>query len=167
MKKTALALIFAASSFGSAYAASGVVNIPSIEANIANKLVAEAVNACAAKHLAVTATVVNAAGQRVAMLSGNGAPIDTASISYRKAYTIYSWGTAKHKNTTSELLAAKLVGPEDGSLTTVAGILVLPGGVILKSNGHTIGGLGVSGAPDGMDDEGCAKAAVEKYKSQF
>lgn len=140
MKKTAFALLLSAASFGSAYAASGVVNVPTISSTVATKLVAEAVQVCAAKGFPVSSSVVNAAGQRIAFLRGDGAPMDTDPVSFRKAYTVFSWGTANHKTTTSQLQDAKITGPADGSITTIAKMLALPGGVLLQdSNGVSIG----------------------------
>lgn len=168
MKKIAFALLLSTASLGSSYAASGVINVPTISATVATKLVSEAVKNCAERGFPVSSSVINASGQRIAYLRGDGAPIDTDRVSFRKAYTVYSWGTSNHKQTTSELIDAKITGPADGSMSTIAHMLALPGGVLLQDdNKNTIGAIGVSGVPDGHVDEACAKEAIAKYKSEL
>lgn len=73
------------------------------------------------------------------------------------------------KDSTSELIAAKVTGPLDGGvLATIPEVLFIPGGVTLRMADRTvIGGIGVSGAPGGDKDETCAQAAVDKYKGEF
>ena len=83
-------------------------------------------------------------------------------------FTAFSYGQAFNKNTISELIAAKLMGPENGALNTAPQVLFIPGGVTLrKADDTVIGGRGVSGAPGGDKDEACALAAVAKLKEKF
>lgn len=96
-------------------------------------------------------------------------PLQSLSVSYRKAYTAYSYGLAFNKNTTSELIAAKVTGPANGALNTIPEVLFVPGGITLRTASGTtvLGGLGVSGAPGGDKDEACALAAVKKFQADF
>ena len=41
------------------------------------------------------------------------------------------------------------------------------GGVPIKVGDETIGGVGVSGAPGGPNDEACAQAGIEKVADQL
>lgn len=135
---------------------------------VAQQLAAEAVQTCAAKGWSVTATVVDPSGHAQAVIKGDTVPLQSLSVSYRKAYTAFSYGQAFDKDTISELLTAKLDGPANGALNTVPQVLFIPGGVTLrKADRQVLGGLGVSGAPGGDKDEGCALAAVKKFQGQF
>lgn len=134
----------------------------------AEKLASEAVQICAAQGYSVTAAVVDPSGHQQVVIKGDMVPLQSLSVSYRKAYTAFSYGQAFDKNTTSELIAAKLDGPTNGALNTVPEVLFIAGGVTLRRANHqVIGGLGVSGAPGGDKDEACAVQAVKKFQASF
>jgi uncharacterized protein GlcG (DUF336 family) len=134
----------------------------------AEKLASEAVQTCAAQGYSVTAAVVDPSGHEQAVIKGDTVPLQSLSVAYRKAYTAFSYGQAFNKNSTSELIAAKLDGPANGALNTVPEVLFIAGGVTLrKADGQVIGGLGVSGAPGGDKDEACAVQAVKKFQTAF
>lgn len=135
---------------------------------LAEKLASEAVSTCEAQGYSVTAAVVDPTGHQQVVIKGDTVPLQSLSVSYRKAYTAFSYGQAFDKNSTSELVAAKLDGPANGALNTVPEVLFIPGGVTLRKADHTvIGGLGVSGAPGGDKDEACAVQAVKKFQASF
>jgi uncharacterized protein GlcG (DUF336 family) len=134
----------------------------------AEKLASEAVQICAAQGYSVTAAVVDPSGHQQVVIKGDTVPLQSLSVSYRKAYTAFSYGQAFNKDSTSELIAAKLDGPTNGALNTVPEVLFIPGGVTLRrANRQVIGGLGVSGAPGGDKDEACAAQAVKKFQASF
>lgn len=134
----------------------------------AEKLASEAVSICAAQGYSVTAAVVDPSGHQQVVIKGDTVPLQSLSVSYRKAYTAFSYGQAFNKDTTSELIAGKFDGPTNGALNTVPEVLFIPGGVTLrKANRQVIGGLGVSGAPGGDKDEACAVQAVKKFQTSF
>lgn len=134
----------------------------------AAKLASEAVQICAAQGYSVTAAVVDPSGHEQAVIKGDTVPLQSLSVAYRKAYTSFSYGQAFNKNSTSELIAAKLDGPANGALNTVPEVIFIAGGVTLRrANQQVIGGLGVSGAPGGDKDEACAVQAVKKFQSSF
>ncbi|GAB5097490.1 heme-binding protein [Caballeronia sp. HLA56] len=132
-------------------------------------LASEAVRVCASRGYSVAATVVDPSGHQQAVIKGDSVPLQSLSVSYRKAYTAYSYGLAFNKDSTSELIAAKVAGPLDGGvLATVPEVIFIPGGVTLRKADRTvIGGIGVSGAPGGDKDEECAQAAVDRYRGEF
>lgn len=135
----------------------------------AQALAAEAVRVCAADGYSVTATVVDPSGHAQAVVKGDTVPLQSLSVSYRKAYTAFSYGMTFNLDTTSQLIAAKVTGPLDGAvLATEPEVLFIPGGVTLRrADRGVIGGIGVSGAPGGDKDEACAQAAVAKYQDRF
>ncbi|GAN84658.1 hypothetical protein GHA01_08730 [Novacetimonas hansenii] len=146
-----------------------IVTMQKLDWFLAAQLALEAVRSCAMQGYSVTATVVDTTGHQQAVIKGDSVPLQSLSVSYRKAYTAYSYGLAFNMNTTSELIAAKVTGPANGALNTIPEVLFVPGGVTLRrvSDNTVLGGIGVSGAPGGEKDEACAQAAVQKYKSDF
>ena len=80
------------------------------------------------------------------------------------AETPYSFKT-RFDSEKGELVAQLAANPAAAALTSVPGILLLPGAVLIKSGDEVIGSIGVGGAPSGLVDEGCAKAGVERIAS--
>ena len=58
----------------------------------------------------MTAAVVDPTGHQQAVIKGDKVPLQSLSVSYRKAYTAYAYGLAFDENSTSELVADKLTG---------------------------------------------------------
>ena len=52
-------------------------------------------------------------------------------------------------------------------LWQIDGIILLAGGLPIKSGAETIGGVGVGGAPAGSLDEQCAQAGLDKAKDKL
>ncbi|QOC48198.1 GlcG/HbpS family heme-binding protein [Komagataeibacter rhaeticus] len=152
-----------------AHAQGHVVVTPKLDWITAAHLAEEAVRACATQGYSVTASVVDPTGHQQAVIKGDSVPLQSLSVSYRKAYTAYAYGLAFNMNTTSELIAARVSGPPNGALNTIPEVLFVPGGVTLRRVGDNavLGGIGVSGAPGGEKDEACAQAAVAKFRSDF
>ena len=152
-----------------AHAEGHVIVTPKLDWLTAAHLAEEAVRACAAQGYSVTASVVDTTGHQQAVIKGDSVPLQSLSVSYRKAYTAYAYGLAFNMNTTSELIAAKVTGPANGALNPIPEVLFVPGGVTLRRVGDNavLGGIGVSGAPGGEKDEACAQAAVTKFRADF
>ncbi|KXV57734.1 hypothetical protein AD947_08140 [Acetobacter tropicalis] len=162
-------MVVAVVSHSVACAQSHIVSLQKLDWSTAEHLASEAVRVCQAQGYSVTATVVDTTGHQQVVIKGDTVPLQSLSVSYRKAYTAYSYGLAFNKNTTSELIAAKVTGPANGALNTIPEVLFVPGGVTVRTaSGSTVlGGLGVSGAPGGEKDEACALAAVKKFQAEF
>lgn len=170
MKKVIYIISILVSSFSSqAFSSDENITIEKLNWRTATELASSAVDVCEKNGYSVTASVVDPTGHQQAVVKGDKVPLQSLSVSYRKAYTAYSYGLAFNKNSTSELVGAKLAGPVDGAvLATVPEVLFIPGGVtIRKKDGTVIGGIGVSGAPGGDKDEVCAQEAVNNLKSKF
>jgi uncharacterized protein GlcG (DUF336 family) len=149
-------------------AAPALITTQKLPWQTAEQLASKAVQICASRGYSVTATVVDPSGHEQAVIKGDTVPLQSLSVSYRKAYTAYSYGQAFDKNSTSEIIAAHQDGPANGALNTVPEVLFIPGGVTLRRADHTvIGGLGVSGAPGGDKDEACAADAVKALQASF
>lgn len=129
-----------------------------------------AVEACRLKGLNVSATVVGSDGLRQVVIRGDGATPHTIENSFNKAYTMISLGPIQKKETTGEIAQAVTRSPATSTSMPPAplpGLTFVPGGVAVKVDGEIIAGLGVSGAPDGNIDEGCARAGLAKIEAHL
>jgi uncharacterized protein GlcG (DUF336 family) len=166
--RIAAVALYAGTSASAAFADSNLVTTQKLSWEVADELASTAVRSCAAQGYWVTAAVVDPSGHEQALIKGDTVPLQSLSVSYRKAFKAFSYGQAFNKNTISELIAAKLMGPENGAMNTLPQVLFILGDVTLRKADNTvIGGLGVSGAPGGDKDEACALAAVAKLKEKF
>ena len=130
----------------------------------------EAVQSCQVKGYNVSATIVGSDGLRQVVIRGDGASPHTIENSYNKAYTMITLGPIQKKETTGEIAAAMTRSPATSTTmppASLPGLTFTPGGVAVKVDGQYIAGLGVSGAPDGNIDEGCARAGLAKIEAHL
>jgi uncharacterized protein GlcG (DUF336 family) len=128
---------------------------------VAKTLVEESIAACTAKGYATSAVVVDADGETIVAMHGDGAPIHTMENARRKAYTAMTF-----KQTTAEY-AKKLADPNSVAhqQVTLPNVIAIPGGVPIKVGNEVIGGVGLSGSP-GVDED-CINGGLEKVKDQL
>src|SRR5258706_1821200 len=138
-----------------------------LTALMASQAAAEALTNCDKLGHKVSVTVLDRNGLARAMLKHERATPHTLDSSRGKAYTIVTLGPIFKKDAQSELVAQLAANPAAAALTSVPGILLLPGAVLIKSGDEVIGSIGVGGAPSGLVDEGCAKAGLEKISSSL
>jgi len=127
--------------------------------DLANQIAAATVAACQSGGYAVTATVVDRAGQVRAVQRADNAGPHTIAASLQKAYT-----SASARNNTLAMMEAAQKNPGAANLVHIPGFLLLGGGVPVRAGGEVIGAVGVGGAPGGHLDEQCALAALDKVK---
>ncbi len=140
-------------------AASAVRTEKNMSLALANQLAADAVAACAANGYNVAATVVDRAGTVRAVQRADNAGPHTLASSERKA-----WTSASSKAPTQAMMEGSQKNPGGANLVYLPGVLLLGGGVPVKSGNEVIGAVGVGGAPGGHLDEQCANAAIDKVK---
>jgi len=133
-----------------------VISQRSIGLELANRLAAGAVQACADKGYAITATVVDRAGVVRAVQRADNAGPHTLAASQQKAFT-----SASARNATLAMMESAQKNPGAANLTDIPGFLLLGGGVPVKVGDEVVGAIGVGGAPGGHLDEQCAVAAIE------
>jgi uncharacterized protein GlcG (DUF336 family) len=121
-----------------------------------------AVEACAARNFAVTATVVDRAGVVRAALRADRAGPHTLDSARRKAYT-----AASARNGTLAMMQAAADNPAARNLVHIDGFLLLGGGVPVRVGEEVIGAVGVGGAPSGQIDEECANAGIERARDRL
>lgn len=134
----------------------------SISLELANQIAAAGVAACTAKGYAVTATVVDRAGNIRAVQRADNAGPHTLAASQQKAYT-----SASARNNTLAMMETAQKNPGAANLVHIPGFLLLGGGVPVKVGNDVIGAVGIGGAPGGHLDEQCAVAALEQVKDHL
>ncbi|MFC6144863.1 GlcG/HbpS family heme-binding protein [Paraburkholderia silvatlantica] len=159
--------VLACASACAAPANDSIVTTQKLAWRVANELAVKAVELCEQRGYSVTATVVDTSGHQQAVVKGDSVPLQSLSVSYRKAYTAYSYGQAFGMRSTGELLRAGHGGPADAGLNTIPEVLFVPGGVTIRSGNSVLGGLGVSGAPGGDRDEACAADALAQLQDRI
>jgi uncharacterized protein GlcG (DUF336 family) len=129
--------------------------------DVAKTIAEGAIAACAAKGYATSAVVVDADGETIVAMHGDGASPHTTENARRKAYTAMTF-----KQPTAEY-AKKLLDPASVAhqQVTLPNVIAIPGGQPIKAGNEVVGGIGVSGSP-GVDDD-CVNAGLEKVKDQL
>jgi uncharacterized protein GlcG (DUF336 family) len=150
----ALSLALSAPLAAQAADAPVTVDLKRLSMPMAQRIAQGAVAACTEKGIQIGVTVVDREGNvQVTLRDTIAAPI-TASISRMKAYTAANFNAA----------TSALADMADGPIGRVDGLVMAPGGVPIEVGGSLVGGVGVSGAPDGAVDEECAQAGVDAVR---
>jgi uncharacterized protein GlcG (DUF336 family) len=128
---------------------------------MARTIAETAIESCGAKSYAVSAVVVDRAGDIIVAMRADNAGPHTMENARRKAYTALSFRTA-----TSEYAKRYADNnPVVRQQVTLPSIIAIPGGLPVKVGGDVIGGVGVSGSP-GVD-EPCVQAGLDKVADQL
>ena len=130
---------------------------PALPLEFASKAALAALEQCEADGYRVSVAVVDAGGNLKALLRADGAGPHTPDSSFKKAYTAASLGRP-----TGELAQLIVDQPAAEGLRDMnENILILGGGLPIKTDGGAAGGIGVGGAPGSHLDEACARAGLE------
>ena len=126
------------------------------------KTIAEAaIDSCAAKGYAVSAVVVDRAGEVIVAMRADNAGPHTMENARRKAYTARSFRTS----TTAYAKRFADNDPVVRQQVTLPNVIAIPGGLPVKFADEVIAGVGVSGSP-GVD-EPCVQAGLDKVVDQL
>ena len=135
--------------------------------SLAIEAATEAIRSCEAHGYAVSAAVVDTSGIVKVQAKGDHSTIHTQDASYRKAYTVVTFGPIFNLDTTSQIAAlAKDPGGPGPALTSLPNVLALAGGVAIRRKGEIVAALGVGGSPGAAKDEACAEAGVAKIRDR-
>lgn len=143
-----------------------------IPAVLALEAVGAAVAACTAQGYGVTATVIDADAQRIAMLRGDTAGVHTFDASWGKAYTAVGFAPIARLDSSGEL-AARLAQfsarqpPGTLAFQPPEHMIFRAGGLTIKLGDEVIGAIGVGGAPTAEADEACARAGLDKIRDRI
>jgi len=110
----------------------------------------------------VSVAVVDRAGRLRVFLQGDGAAPHNIELARRKAYTARTFGR------TSLKWAQRTETGQVQGQRELAEVIPLQGGVPIKVGEETIGGVGLSGAPNGgPQEEACGKSGIAKVAEQL
>jgi len=129
---------------------SPVISTKRLTMEYALKMAQGAITACRKQGIQVGVTVVDRNGQPQVMLRDVLAPVLTAEVSMKKAYTAAMFTAA----------TSALQRQAGSSLAHMDNMMFGAGGLPVQAGGQMYGAIGVSGAPDGKDDEKCAQAGI-------
>ncbi|MET0009540.1 MAG: heme-binding protein [Candidatus Thiodiazotropha sp. 6PLUC4] len=162
MKKiiqTLMYFVFAGTLSTSALAAD-IITQKNIGLQAANDIAKMSIDACRDKGYHVSAVVVDKHGNLRSAMRDDLAANPTLEIAERKANMVIMSGIA----TGSFREARRDIQQE---LNHIDGLIVMQGGLPIRSAGTLIGAVGVSGAPGGEKDEVCAAVALEKISERL
>ena len=120
-----------------------------------------AIATCKASGYRVSAAVVGRAGEVIVHLRGDDTGPHTWENSMRKAYT------ARTFRVPSGEIVKRLKENPQLSQVFLANIVAAQGALPIKIGDDVIGAIGVSGAPGGDKDEGCAKTGIDKVAADL
>jgi uncharacterized protein GlcG (DUF336 family) len=131
---------------------------PNISAKMALAIAETAFAECGPR---VSVAVVDRAGRLRVFIQGDGAQPHNIELARRKAYTAETFGR------TSIDWAQRTETRVQGQ-RQLSEVIPLQGGVPIKVGEQTIGGVGLSGAPNGgPQEEACGKAGIAKVADQL
>lgn len=134
--------------------------VKQISLELARDIAMASVEACRKQGYNVSAVVLDRAGNVQAALRDTLSTRHTLEIAERKAGMAVMSGSD-----TGEFRDARAdIRPE---LNHINGLIVMEGGIPIRSAGSLIGAVGVSGAPGGEKDKACAAAALKKVEERL
>ncbi len=132
-----------------------LASYPTLTTDAALRAAQAALAQCQKQGYTVAVAVVDRGGQPLAMLRDNLAGPHTSLTAINKAYTAVSFRTD-----TSELAATTQAGKPSSGIRQLPQVVAVGGGLMVRAKGSLVGGIAVSGAPNGDADDACAKAGI-------
>ena len=157
-----LASVAIVNSAGAQGGAQGLLTVRELSIGMALEIAQGALEACRQKGASIAVSVVDRGGHVIVTLRDDGAAHHTVELAQRKAYTARIF-----RQTTREFVERLINNPRAQGLRDTTGALASFGGVPVKFGEETIGGVGVSGAPGGPNDEACAQAGIDKVADRL
>lgn len=145
-----------------ARAQEALVSYKVLAPDTALELARAALEACRGKGFQVAVAVVDRFGLLQVMLRDRFAGPHTPDTAAGKAWTAVSFRT-----NTSDLLAVTQPGQPQAGLRDLPKVVLLGGGILIEGGGSLLGGIGVSGAPGGAEDDACARAGLEAVRDRL
>lgn len=136
-----------------------MVNIKRLSMEMALKLAQATIAQCRKEGVQIAVTVMDRGGHPQVVLRDVLAPDLTLVISRQKAYTALSFNSA------TSAMENRFTAPF--SVGKVEGLVFSAGGLPITAGGMILGGVGVSGAPSGEQDERCARIGLESVTADL
>ena len=121
-----------------------------------------ALERCRAGGYQVAVAVSDRAGIVQVVLRDRFAGPHTLDLASAKAYT-----AASFRMSTAELADATQPGRPQSGIRNRPGVAAIAGGLMIEAGGALLGGIGVSGAPGGKEDEACAAAGIAAIRDEL
>ena len=134
----------------------GLVTYQMLMPETAIELAQVTLNKCRAKGFQIAVAVVDRMGTTQVILRDRFAGPHTPDTDRRKAWTAVSFRT----DTLSMSDVTKAGAPQAGA-RFIPQSMMIGGGVPVSAHGTIVGGIGVSGTPNGQEDHACAEAGIE------
>ncbi len=141
---------------GAASAQEAVFQTKSLTPETALVAAKAALESCRKQGYQVAVAIVDRAGLTQVLLRDRFAGAHTVKVAANKAWTAASFRTA-----TSALAHETQAGKPMSGIRNVQRFVAAGGGLMIEGGGSLLGAIGVSGAPGGEADEGCAKAGIK------
>ena len=158
----AAALLLVIASGQSGRTQEAIVSHKVLSPEIALELARATLEACRSRGFQVAVAVVDRFGQPQVMLRDRFAGPHTPSTATGKAWTAVSFRT----NTTDLIPLTQPAQPQAG-LRDLPNVVLLGGGMMVEAGGSLLGGVGVSGAPGGAEDDACGKAGIDAVRDKL
>ena len=139
-----------------ALADNATYTVKQLTTETALKAAQAALASCRASGYQVAVAVVDRHGLIQAQLRDRFAGPHTIEVSANKAWTAVSF-----KTSTLELEKLTRPGQPMSGLRGVPRFTAIGGGLTIEAGGSLLGAIGISGAPGGEADDGCAKAGIK------
>ena len=162
MRKQNLATLLVAVTLSSSAGAQGLIMVPDLSYDMALVMATTAIEQCRSRGFAVGVSVVDRGGHVLVTLRDHAAAHHTVELAQRKAYT-----SRVFRQTTRAFSQRLIDNPISAGLGTTSGVVASLGGLPIKVGEQTVGGIGVSGAPGGENDEACAQAGIDKVADRL
>jgi uncharacterized protein GlcG (DUF336 family) len=159
--RIALAALVAASA-ATAPRAEDFIPLRAMSPALALDLARAALEDCRARGYQVAVAVVDRAGVPQVMLRDALAGVHTPETAIGKARAAVSFRTP-----TEELAALTQPGQPNSGIRHLPGFVFLGGGVPVEAGGMIVGGIGISGAPGGAEDDACARAGIAAVEDRL
>jgi uncharacterized protein GlcG (DUF336 family) len=132
-----------------------LANYPSLTTVAALQAAQAALARCDKDGYTAAVAVVDRGGHALVLLRNGLAGPHTVQTAMGKAATALSFRTD-----TTELAAATQAGRAASGVRELPNVVAVGGGLTIRAKGALVGAIGVSGAPNGDADDGCAKAGL-------
>jgi uncharacterized protein GlcG (DUF336 family) len=129
---------------------------------VALELAEAALADCRKRGFQVAVAVVDRFGVPQVMLRDTLAGPHTPDTAIAKARTAVSF-----RARTEELSTLTQAGQLNSAIRHIPGYIFLGGGVPVEAAGSIVGGIGISGAPSGAEDDNCARAAIQAIEDRL
>jgi uncharacterized protein GlcG (DUF336 family) len=151
-----LAALVIALAAASPAAAQSTFTVRQLTPEAALKVAQAALEQCRKGGYQVAVAVVDRGGVAQVMLRDRFAGAHTPDTARAKAWTAVSF-----RGDTVGLAKATQSGELSSGIRHIQGVVMVGGGVPIEAGGTIIGAVGISGAPSGETDDGCARAGIK------